>query len=257
MKRLLVLLLLLFILMSSVFSTTRIDSAAFDISAFKDGVPPRTTVRVTSGVSSPFEYDYESGNSAENPVFDITAAAALGSSTVANAFVVEVSTNERSTVSITLTFTPFMMYDDGHVLNQNRNKWVSSQYTSANPTIENGGVGAVENCVVNGKTYSYYSKLTTKQSFDTTDYINKTIAKDSDGESITFTNRIIVKDSSGATVGIPSGYAPSLPGIRTNMLTSRRVFNLINVKVNVKKSDSVFADEKEYISYVSVFISVD
>lgn len=254
MKRLLVLLLLLFILIVSVFSTTRIDSAAFDISAFKDGVPPRTTIRITSGVSNPFEYDYDSGNSGDNPVFDVTAAAAAGSNTVSNALVIEVSTNERSTVSITLTFTPFMLYDDGHVLNQNKNKWVSSRYTSSNPTVENGGVGAVENCTVNGKTYSYYSKLTTKQTFDTADYIDKTIAKNSDGESITLTNRITVTDSSGATVSIPSGYAPSLPGIRTNMLTSRRVFNLVNVKVSEK---NYFSEEKEYISYVSVFISVD
>ena len=252
MKRLLVLLLLLFILMSSVFSTTRIDSAAFDISAFKDGVPPRTTVRVTTGVSSLFEYDTESGATVDNPVFDVTAAAASNSNIVANALVIEVSTNERSTVSITLTFTPFMMYHN-QVL-QNRNQWVDSRYTSSNPTVENGGVGVVENCVANGKTYSYYSKLTTKQTFDATDYIDKSISKNSDGESITLTNRITVTDSSGATVGIPSGYAPSLPGIRTNMLTSRRVFNIINVKVAEK---NYFTEEREYISYVSVFISVD
>lgn len=253
MKRLLVLLLLLFILMSSVFSTTRIDSAAFDISAFKDGVPPRTTVRVTTGVSNLFEYDYENGVSAEDPVFDVSAIAIANSNIVANALVIEVSTNERSTVSITLTLTPFMMYDEGHVLNQNRNKWVDSRYTSSNPTVENGGVGVVENCVTNGKTYSYYSKLTTKQTFDATDNIDKSISKNSDGESITLTNRITVTDSSGATVGIPFGYAPSLPGIRTNMLTSRRVFNLSGINLTNK----TFTEEKEYISYVSVFISID
>lgn len=255
MKRLPVTLLLLMILLSPVFSATRIDSTAFDISAFKDGVPPRTTIRITTGVSNQFEYDYDGGASAENPVFDVTAAAAAGSNTVSNALIIEVSTNERSTVSITLTFTPFMMYDDGHVLNQNRNKWVSSRYTSSNPTVENGGVGVVENCVVKGQSYSYYSKLTTKSGFDTTDPINQTIVKESDGVSITLTNRITVKDSGGTTVSFPSGSAQSLPGIRTNMLTSRRVFSLADVRVNDKKPP--FSSEKEYISYVSVSISIE
>lgn len=253
MKRLFVMLLLLSILMASAFSTNRIDSTAFDISAFKDGVPPSTTVRITTGVSNLYEYDYDGGISGENPVFDITAAAAAGSNTVANALVIEVSTNERSTVSITLTFTPFMKYDDG-VLVQNRNKWVSSRYTSSNPTVENGDVGVVENCVVKGKTYTYYSKLTTKQTFDTADAIDKTISTNSDGESITLTNMVIMKDSGGSTVSIPSGIAQSLPGIRTNMLTSKRVFNLANVRVSDK---NVFDSEKDYISYVSVFISID
>lgn len=254
MKRLPVTLLLLLILIGYVFSTTRIDSTAFDISAFKDGVPPRTSVRITTGVSNQYEYNYEGGVAAENPVFDVTAAAAAGSNTVSNALVIEVSTNERSNVSVTLTFTPFMMYDDGHVLNQNRNKWVGSRYTSSNPTVENGGVGVVENCVVKGQTYSYYSKLTTKPGFNTADAINQTIAKNSDGVSITFTNRITVKDSSGSTVGFPSGSAQSLPGIRNNMLTSKRVINLADVKVSEK---NYFADEKEYISYVSMSISIE
>ena len=55
MKRLFVMLLLLSILMASAFSTNRIDSTAFDISAFKDGVPPSTTVRITTGVSNLYE----------------------------------------------------------------------------------------------------------------------------------------------------------------------------------------------------------
>ena len=251
MKKLPVTLLLLMLLIGSVFSTTHIDSTAFDISAFKDGVPPRTAVRISTGVSNLFEYDYDGGASAENPVFDITAAAAAGSNTVSNALIIEVSTNERSTVSITLTFTPFMMYDDGHVLNNNTNKWIGSRYTSSNPTIENGCVGVVENCVVKGQSYSYYSKLTTKPGFNTADAIDRTIAKNSDGVSITLTNRITVKDSSGSTVGFPSGSAQSLPGIRSNMLTSKRMFGLVGVDVkNFEKS-------VEFISYVSVSISIE
>ena len=256
MKRLLVALSLLIILIVSVFSTTHIDSTAFDISAFKDGVPPRTTVRITTGVSNLYEYDYASGISDDDPVFDITAAAAVGSSTVANAIIVEVSTNERSTVSITLTFTPFKKYNEGRVLVDDRSQWVSSKYLSSNPTVENGGVGVVENCIVKGKTYTYYSKLTTKASFDTEDSINRPVANNSDGESITITNIVIAKDSSGTTVGIPSGFAQSLPGIRNNMLTSKRVFDLSNVVVSGKK-DLPFEVGKEYISYVSVYISVD
>lgn len=262
MKRLLVALMLIAVLLASVFSTTRIDSVAFDISAFKDGVPPSTTVRITTGVSNNYEYEYDGGISGDNPVFDITAAAAAGSNTVSNALVIEVSTNERSTVSITLTFTPFKKYDydaeeERIVLVQDRSEWVSSRYTSVNPTVENGEIGVVENCVVKGKTYTYYSKLTTKPSFDTADAINKSIAKESDGESITLTNRVIVKDSNGATVSIPSGNAQSLPGIKNNMLTSKRVFNLADVKVTEKAKDNKFEAEKDYISYVSVFISVE
>ncbi|MBP5163026.1 MAG: hypothetical protein ILP16_08630 [Spirochaetales bacterium] len=251
MKRLPFMLLLSMVLLGSVFSTTRIDSTAFDISAFKDGVPPRTSVRITTGVSNQFEYDYEGGASAENPVFDITASALLGSNTVSNALIIEVSTNERSNVSVTLTFTPFMRYDDGHVLDQDRSNWMSSRYTSSNPTVENGCVGVMENCVVKGQSYTYYSKLTTKAAFDTADNINQTIAKNSDGVSLTFTNRITVKDSSGATVAFPAGLAQSLSGIRNNLLTSKRVFGLAGIEVKN------FEKGVEFISYVSVSISIE
>ncbi len=251
MKKLPVTLLLLMLLIGYVYSTTRIDSTAFDISAFKDGVPPRTSVRITTGVSNQFEYDYESGVSAENPVFDVTASAAIGSKTVSNALIIEVSTNERSTVSITLTFTPFKRYKNNGSLDNNKSKWKSSRYNSANPTVENGGVGVVENCVVKGQTYSYYSKLTTKPGFDTADAISQNVLNDIDEVSITLTNRIIVKDSSGSTVGFPSGSAQSLPGIRNNMLTSKRVFDLANVDV------ATFEKNVEYISYVSVSISIE
>ena len=258
MKRSVTILFMLLILIISVFATKQIDSAAFDITAFKEGSTPRTTINVTTGASAAFSYEY--GGARRETVYDVTAAAQLRGN-VEDALIVEVSTNERINVTINLSFTPFIKFlEDGS--EDNSSTWKNARYISENPTIENGEIGVVENCIVKGSNYNYYSKLTTKPSFQTADRIDKTVrASDMNtaNASIQLTNIIVAVDSNISVgdinthtdISIPSGSAQTLPGIRNNMLTSRRVFMLSSVSINN------FEKNKVYVSYINVTISTN
>ena len=264
MKRILVILLMLMILLVPVFSTTRVDSAAFDVTAFKYGVIPNTVIKISTGAIDQNAYIYDDTTSSAAQVFDITAAAQLGGSALSNVLAVEVTTNERRSVTIRLRFTPFKKYislEEGTL--DSTNTWKDARYVSESPTVENGGIGVVENCSVKGSSYNYYSKLTTKTSFSTYDKIDKTIKHsnmDNPASSdVVLTNLVIALDSSislgsinnNTDTSIPSSSSPSLPGIGNNMLTSRRVFSLSGLNLNS------FDAATDYVSYVSVFISVD
>lgn len=265
MKRTSAVLLMLMILLPSAFSTTRIDSAAFDITAFKDGAIPRTVIRVSTGVIDQNSYVYDNTTTSQAQVYDITAAAQLGGgSTVSNVLAVEVSTNERISVTIRLVLTPFKKYislAEGTL--DSTSTWKDAKYVFDNPTVANGGIGVVENCSVKGKSYNYYSKLTTKNSFSATDGFSRTVTKsnmnNTSDTDVVMTNMIIALDSNisldsinnNTDTSIPSGSAQSLPGIGNNMLTSRRVLSLSNINLNS------FDTETDYVSYVSVFISVN
>lgn len=252
-----VLVLIILVVVSALYSE-QLSDTSFDITAFKRGGIPKTIINVYTGVSDSFSYTSEDGSSgpSQSSVFDITAIAAKGSNTVADAIIIEYITNKKTTLVITLEFTPFKSYSyngDVPVLDNNSN-WKDANYYSPNPDSgSNDFIGSAENCLYEGEYYNYYSKLTTaNKQYETSDVLD--LKAKSDGNSnvtISLTNKVIAEKGGQSSDILVNNHNSTLPGIGTKMLTSKRVFSLKDINFNN------LTGGKDYISTVTITIGAN
>ena len=249
-------LMLIILVVASALYSERLSNPAFDITAFKRGGIPTTIVNVTTGVSDSFSYSYDNGeiSSSQSSVYDISATAAKNGNNVADAIIIEYITNRKSSVTITLEFTPFKSYSyNGNTPTLDSNSiWLDAKYYSPNPdSASNDFIGSAENCLYEGEYYDYYSKLTTKDQFDTSDVIDFTVSKTGSNIVKTLTNKIIAKKDGQNSDSLLNNTSSTLPGIGTKLLVSRRVFSIKSVEIG-----SVVAG-KDYISTVTITIGAN
>lgn len=250
-------LVMIILIVASALYSEQLSDTTFDITAFKRGGIPKTIINVTTGVSDSFSYTSEDGSSGPSlsNVYDVSAASIIGNETVSDAIIIEYTTNKKTSLVITLEFTPFKSYsNEGDVpVLENQNKWVNARYYSPNPDSgSNDFIGSAEDCLFEGEYYNYYSKLTTASvQYETSDVIDLTVSKNSGNVTISLTNKIIAEKGGQSSDILINSNSSVLPGIGTKMLTSKRVFSLKNLSYNS------FTVGNDYISTVTITIGAN
>lgn len=225
MKRSLGMILLLLFVLFSIHCWTQLEEpSTFTVSAYKDGPAPYSYVKVMSAASSSDEITGTDGD------FDITAQVVLsGNGSFQNALVVEIGSNIKDRISVTVTFTPFVNQTDNTDI-------VTATYARS---ITNGQ--AVETTYL-GNTYTFSPVLAVTPAGN--------FVANSENPSViaTLTYSISTKkNGSGSTM--PSSSGSTIPGIGNNMLVSRCSFSLSGL------GKDNFTKKVKYTSYITVEVT--
>ena len=244
MKRILIITALLFLFIPAMFAWTNLivdedlnpTTEGFNISAYKEGASPRFYIEAYSDISPgrTVVYDNEDPhNGATLASYDITAAAkANNANSAPNALIIEIGTNLTQSISMTVTFYPFIKMTD------NYSELVKATYSFTVNAEDKASISTN----YRGNNYTYSAAITRSGS-------GSIVAETLGGTTVTLTNNISAKNGQGKWVSLPSNGGTTLLGIGDQILVTRCRFGITGINLGN------FAEGVDYISYVALTVT--
>ena len=245
MKKWLVISFLLFACLSIVYSWTDLivdenlnpSTEGFNITAFKEGTTPRFYIRLYSGISTDgrtlFEKD-SSGQDSSLSVYDVSAII-KNTSKIDDALILEIGTNYKRDILISVTFYPFVRVSDP---NQST---VDAVYSfNGNNAADKGSLTAT----YRGEEYTYSSVICKVGGSGSGDVTASSLG----GTTLELKNAVSAKLGS-KNVTPPTNGESTLLGIGENLLVSRCRFAIKSINMNN------YVTNEDYISYVALTVT--